>query len=283
MFLYQYFKNKELIKIPAKYFLAIEAAIKASAVIMDFYQNGYKAEYKNDGSPVTEADIASSQVIVEILKETGFPVMDEESKKADYSVRSSWEYYWCVDPLDGTKEFIKQNGEFVVNIALIKNFETVFGIIASPVKKDLILGGKEYGGFYSTFEEALHPKKWMRLIPGSKPNKPLVMISSRSHFSGISLDFVNILKDHFGEVRYVRRGSAMKFFNLVFRQADVYPRFAPTMEWDIAAGQAILEGIGGEVVEYETGLPLTYNKKNLENPHFVAKTKPFIAKNIRLR
>lgn len=270
-------------KFPENYLTALKAAIAASSVIMEIYQQGFKPTYKNDGSPVTEADLASSKKIIEILKQTGFPVLDEESIKADYEVRKSWEYYWCVDPLDGTKEFIKQNGEFVVNIALIYQHEAIFGVIASPVKKDLLLGGGSFGSYYTTFEDAESPKKWMKLIPATRTNSPLVMISSRSHFSGISLDFVNMLKDHFKDVRSVRRGSAMKFYNLAFRQADVYPRFAPTMEWDIAAGQAILEGIGGEILNYNTNQPLRYNKENLVNPDFVAKTKAFKDSNIRFK
>lgn len=263
---------------PSKYFIAIEAAVEASALIMKFYNDGFNAEIKPDGSPVTEADLASSKLILQRLQETNLPIMDEESKAANYELRKNWDQYWCVDPLDGTTEYIKRNGEFAVNIALIENQKPVFGVIASPVNREIIFGGGEFGSFYCSFEDFQKENKWRKLSPSGETNFPLVMISSRSHFSGISLDFVNELKAVFGEVNFITKGSALKFFDLALNRADVYPRFAPTMEWDIAAGQAILEALGGKVVHAQTGNPLVYNKKNLLNPHFVAASRPYILK-----
>lgn len=262
---------------PPKYLIAIQAAIEASAVIMDFYNNGFQSHFKTDGSPVTEADVASSRQISLRLKETGIPIMDEEIISEAYEIRKNWKSFWCVDPLDGTKEYIRRNGEFAVNIALIENEAAVFGVIASPVKKELIFGGKTVGAFYSTFDDFANEKWWRKLEKSEVVNQPLVMISSRSHHHGISLDYINQLKQDFGEVAFLQKGSSLKFFDLALGNADVYPRFAPTMEWDIAAGQAILEALDGCVIHAETQKPLRYNKENLLNPFFIAKTYPFLS------
>lgn len=259
-----------------KHRIAVEAAIDASSVIMEFYSRGYQAQVKPDGSPVTEADLASSKVINERLDQTGIPVMDEETAHKSYAERLQWSAFWCVDPLDGTKEYIKRNGEFAVNIALIEGQNAVFGVIASPVRQEIIFGGKETGVFYCTFGQFEDPAFWQKISP-SKLNDPLVMISSRSHHHGISLDFVNSLQRAFGEVAFLQKGSALKFFDLALGKADVYPRFAPTMEWDVAAGQAILEALGGSITNPETGKPLRYNKENLLNPHFIAETSSFLS------
>ena len=261
---------------PHQYLVAVQAAVEASAVIMDFYNQGYASQLKPDGSPVTEADVASSKLINERLLATGIPVLDEEIVNESYLERQKWKSFWCVDPLDGTKEYIKRNGEFAVNIALVENQDAVFGVIASPVKQEIIFGGKSVGAFYCTFDQFPDPGLWTKLEPSEKINDPLVMVSSRSHHYGISLDYINNLKKNFGEVAFLQKGSSLKFFDLVLGKADVYPRFAPTMEWDIASGQAILEALNGQVIHTETGKPLKYNKENLLNPHFIAETSSFL-------
>jgi 3'(2'), 5'-bisphosphate nucleotidase len=264
------------LNIPDNYTIAIDAAIQASGIILDIYNEGFDVVMKIDGSPVTKADLASSKCILEILSKTAIPVMDEESDQVEYDVRKDWKSFWCVDPLDGTKEYVKRNGEFAVNIAYIENGVAVFGIITSPVKQDLIFGGSEMGAFYSTFENSQHPNLWVKLEASEKINDPLVLISSRSHYSGISLDFVNTLKVKHGEITFLQKGSALKFFDIAFNRADIYPRFAPTMEWDIAAGHAIITALGGEILNANTGEPLLYNKEDLTNPHFVVRTKSLI-------
>lgn len=260
-----------------KHRIAVEAAIDASGVIMEFYRQGYESQVKPDGSPVTEADLASSEVINRHLAKTGIPVMDEEIVNKSYSERLQWKAFWCVDPLDGTKEYIRRNGEFAVNIALIEGQDAVFGVIASPVKEEVIFGGKETGVFYCTFGQFEDPAYWQQVKPAAI-NNPLVMISSRSHHHGISLEFVNRLQREFGEVAFLQKGSALKFFDLALGKADVYPRFAPTMEWDVAAGQAIIEALGGSITNPATGKALRYNKENLLNPHFIAETSSFLSK-----
>ncbi|MCE2742080.1 MAG: 3'(2'),5'-bisphosphate nucleotidase CysQ [Fluviicola sp.] len=255
---------------------AISASIEASEVIMNFYSNGFNSQYKSDGSPVTEADFASSKVILKYLEETNIPVLGEESEHQHFDIRKNWTLNWCVDPLDGTKEYIKRNGEFAVNIALIENEIAIFGVIAWPVERKVLFGGKEIGAFIVSFDEIHQSEKWIKLVAQDSINSPIVMATSRTPHSGASAEFIESLKKEYSEIDFLKKGSALKFFDLATGSADIYPRFAPTMEWDIAAGQAILEAVGGTVCSVETGKPLTYNKENLFNPFFVAKTKALL-------
>ena len=253
------------------------AAIKASKAIMAIYEENFESQDKADGSPVTAADLAASAYIEEILTPLGIPITGEESDKAPFEQRQYWQQCWCIDPLDGTKEFIKRNGEFAVNIALIENGEPIFGLIASPVQEQVLLGSKETGVFIFDFQDWQAQEKWIKITPPLKTNYPLVMACSRSHHSGPVLQIIHQLQNEGQSMEFIKKGSALKFFDLAKGSADIYPRFAPTMEWDIAAGQAILEALGGEVVHAETGEPLTYNKANLVNPYFVARTKALLA------
>jgi 3'(2'), 5'-bisphosphate nucleotidase len=258
------------------YQTALAAAEKAAVKIMEIYEGDFHPEFKFDGSPVTAADLASSDIITMILSETGIPVTSEESEHADFSIRQHWEQSWCVDPLDGTKEFVKRNGEFCINIALLKNQLPVFGLIASPVNNQVLFGGKGLGVYQCELSEWKNSKNWTVINAKSEVNQPLIITSSRSHHSGPVLDYINELKSTNIEIQFLTMGSALKFFPLADGSADTYPRFAPTMEWDIAAGQAILEELGGNVLHAETGKPLIYNKENLTNPFFIASTKAFI-------
>lgn len=250
------------------------ASVDASRVIMRYYEDGFRPKYKADGSPVTEADFASSNVISEHLLLTNIPILGEETEQADFEIRKNWKQNWCVDPLDGTKEYIKRNGEFAVNIALIENNIAIFGVIAWPAAKKVIFGGKETGVFVADFDSIESSENWLKLETKETSNIPLVMATSRSPHSGASAAFIEELKMDHPEIHFLKKGSALKFFDLAYGTADIYPRFAPTMEWDIAAGQAIIEALGGSVCSVESGEPLRYNKENLLNPHFVAKTKP---------
>jgi 3'(2'), 5'-bisphosphate nucleotidase len=261
--------------LPKAYQIAIEAAIAASKAIMEIYQQDFSFLDKTDGSPVTKADLAASHIIEQYLSPLGIPITGEESEKAPYEVRETWTQSWCIDPLDGTKEFIKRNDEFAVNMALIEMGKAIFGLIASPVQEEILIGSKESGAFIFKFTDAKYPENWEKLAFPHQVNQPLVMACSRSHHSGPVLQIINTLKAEGHELAYIKKGSALKFFDLASGRADIYPRFAPTMEWDIAAGQAILEALGGEVVHAETGEPLYYNKANLVNPYFVARTKAF--------
>jgi 3'(2'), 5'-bisphosphate nucleotidase len=258
------------------YRTALHAASLAAVKIMEVYEGEFNPEFKTDGSPVTIADLASSDIINAVLSETGIPVTSEESEHEDYSIRRNWKQSWCVDPLDGTKEFVKRNGEFCINIALLEDQSPVFGLIASPVTDEVIFGGKNIGVFKCILSDWENTENWETISEKNTVNDPLVVASSRSHHSGPVLQYVNELKALSPEIHFLKMGSALKFFSLADGSADTYPRFAPTMEWDIAAGQAILEALGGSVVHAETGKPLIYNKDNLKNPYFIASTKSFL-------
>lgn len=262
--------NKSILEISKE---PISAAIAASKAIMEIYARDFKKIEKDDGSPLTAADLESSKIIRQHLTKTNIPITGEEVLKAPYSERKNWNLSWCIDPLDGTKEFIKKNGEFVINIALIEHQKAIFGLIASPVKEEVIIGGPSYGAYHFKYPDAFNSEKWTNLPELNSINKPIQLISSRSHYSGDLLSLVDFVEENYGKVSSKQMGSALKFFDLVTGKSDIYPRFAPTMEWDIAAGQAIYEAVGGEVLQRGNGLPLIYNKENLKNPFFVASKK----------
>jgi 3'(2'), 5'-bisphosphate nucleotidase len=259
--------------------LALQGAVAASEAIMTIYQQDYSADFKADGSPVTSADLASNEVLHHFLEQTGIPLITEESVHAPFDQRENWEYVWCVDPLDGTKEFVKKNDEFAVCIALIHQQRPILGIIASPVENVIMVGGKSVPPAKIHFDDILSTANWQYLEPKNSVNSPLVIAGSRSHHSGTELKFNTEMREQFGEVTFMKKGSALKFFDLALGNADVYARFAPTMEWDIAAGQAIIESLGGTVCHAENGQPLYYNKANLLNPYFIVKTQAVIAQN----
>lgn len=248
----------------------LEALYHASDEIMNVYQSDFVSERKEDHTPVTKADKISSEIICNFLKNTNIPIVSEEEKKPDYEVRSRHEYIWLVDPLDGTKEFIRKNGEFSINIALVKNGQPVFGLIASPVSKEILLGGQETG-VYKLPYGSKHFFDTQFRITRLAEKKSRGLIFSRSHFTPEVSQFISKLEERFGPLHLIKKGSALKFFDLVTGHADFYPRTAPTMEWDIAAGDAIYRGVGGEVLNFTTFEPLRYNKPNLVNPHFIAK------------
>jgi 3'(2'), 5'-bisphosphate nucleotidase len=260
-------------ELESTYQIALGAAVEAAKKIMAIYGTPFEKETKSDGSPVTQADLDSSRIIHSHLIKTNIPVIGEELDKAAYSERKDWKKCWLVDPLDGTKEFIKKNGEFVINIALIENQQPIFGLIASPVNERILFGGKAINAVYSIhFNEVHNSKSWNKMPHLGIHNFPPIIISSRSHFSGDIIKVIRLLEEEYGGYANKTMGSAMKFFNLCEGKADVYPRLAPTMEWDIAAGQALFEFLGGEIIDFNTKKPLHYNKSDLYNPYFIAYT-----------
>lgn len=261
---------------PTYYMTALKAAVKASEAILEIYQSEVVAVQKEDGSPVTVADITSSKIIKEILDTTGIPLLGEEQEIASYEERQLWTENWCVDPLDGTRMFLRRNDEFAVNIAHIVQGKSVFGIIADPVQKRILFGGPETGVFVVAFENIEDRENWKTVTSRDRLNNPVTVICSRSYTHGSGFKYMQQLEKHFGELNYIYKGSALKFFDLTEGRAEVYPRFAPTMEWDIAAGQAILEALGGTVVTVKDNRPLRYNKEELFNPRFIAKTKALL-------
>jgi len=258
---------------------AIYAALHAGWEILSIYNNeDFNVEYKDDNSPLTIADKAAHKIISEELIKTGIPILSEEGKHQTYTERKNWNYFWLVDPLDGTKEFIKRNGEFTVNIALIHEQKTVLGVIYSPVLKTLyfnFLNGEAYTvkSIDSSFKEKniiqeIHTRK--EKIPQTF-NRKYRVVASRSHLSDETKKFIEKLETEHKEIEIVSMGSSLKLCLIATGEADVYPRFAPTMEWDTAAGHAILKAAGGNVIIHETNKEVIYNKENLLNPWFIAK------------
>jgi 3'(2'), 5'-bisphosphate nucleotidase len=253
--------------------LLIEASLKAGAEIMKVYARDFEVETKDDSSPLTEADKNSHLAIMSYLEQTGIPILSEEGKRMDFSERKSWNQFWLVDPLDGTKEFVKKNGEFTVNIALVENGLPIYGIIYAPVLKKLYVGkvgteawiaeGVEVDSNIDTILE----KKIS--IPKTKPSQPYIVVASRSHFSPETQAFVDELKKTKGEIDFTSMGSSLKICLVAEGVADIYPRLGPTMEWDTGAGHAIAKAAGKMVTDHTTGEEMRYNKENLLNNWFI--------------
>jgi len=248
--------------------LATEVGIiarAAGAAILEIYadESNFGIEQKADNSPLTRADQAANAVIMAGLTKLDFqaPIVSEENKEVPYSVRKDFDYFWLVDPLDGTKEFIKRNGEFTVNIALVKEGSVVFGVVYVPVSAEMIWTAKGHGAFETT------PSGEERNSAASFTIKDdgLKVVASRSHLNEGTKAFVDALQ----APELVSKGSSLKLLLVASGAAHLYPRLAPTMEWDTAAAQIIVEEAGGKVVQAETGEPVVYNKENLLNPHFI--------------
>ncbi len=255
--------------------IAIQAALEGGAEIMKIYQNDFDVEYKEDNSPLTLADQKCNDVINSYLVDTEYPIISEENKQNTYDERKQWETCWIVDPLDGTKEFVKRNGEFTVNIALVKNGKPLLGIIYVPDTKILyyadVQKGETYKCVLNSHDENLEQlaSKAKLIQPNNGSKTKIKVVGSRSHMSMETEEFVKSLKKNYDNVEIVSKGSSLKFCLVAEGNADVYPRFAPTMEWDTAAGQAICEAVGLKVISKETNEPLLYNKENLLNPWFL--------------
>jgi 3'(2'), 5'-bisphosphate nucleotidase len=276
----------------------LETAQRAGEEILKVYHGTVSVTLKDDRSPLTEADRASHEVITRDLAAMAFsaasdkpsaylPVLSEEGRNIPYAERGSWEYFWLVDPLDGTKEFIKKNGEFTVNIALIHRTRPVLGVIYIPVTGAYYFAAQGFGTYIlldgSVLKESARSAedrlnvvmRHSRKLPltASVVDQPesgkLVIAGSRSHATPELENFVNSMKKTYGEVDFVPAGSSLKFCLVAEGRADVYPRLGPTMEWDTAAGQIIVEEAGGSVLRTDAPTPLRYNKEDLLNPWFV--------------
>lgn len=259
---------------------AIKASVEAGKEILDVYSQPIAVETKEDKSPLTMADKRSHHKIVEYLQPTGLPILSEEGKHMDYEVRSKWNRFWLVDPLDGTKEFIKRNGEFTVNIALIEQGKPVMGVIYVPVLKQLYFASEATGSYKCENTSELDvlfekPDFLDELITKSrmlnKTNQPVkfTAVASRSHNTPETETLIEELRKKHGEVELISKGSSLKLCLVAEGSANIYPRLAPTMEWDTAAGQAIAEIAGCTVIDYHQKTPMVYNKKDLLNPWFV--------------
>ncbi|MEJ7646772.1 MAG: 3'(2'),5'-bisphosphate nucleotidase CysQ [Chryseolinea sp.] len=243
--------------------LAINAAEKAAIAILDVYNSGdFDAEAKSDNSPLTRADKNAHEIIVKILSESNLPVLSEEGRDIPYAERKQWEYFWMVDPLDGTKEFIKRNDEFTVNIALICNNSPVLGVVGVPVTGDL---------YYATLGNGAYLRRGgaERKLPYrpsiNMQQAGLRVVASRSHMNQATGSFIHALN----HAVLVSAGSSLKFTLLAEGKADLYPRFGPTMEWDTAAAHILVIETGMQITLADTNFPLRYNKENLLNPDFL--------------
>ncbi|NND94730.1 MAG: 3'(2'),5'-bisphosphate nucleotidase CysQ [Flavobacteriales bacterium] len=254
---------------------AIQASLDGGREILKVYSSEIAVEMKDDRSPLTLADKNAHLAIMEHLEKTGLPVLSEEGKEIAYEERTQWERFWMVDPLDGTKEFIKRNGEFTVNIALIEKGVPIAGVIYVPVRKELYVGMKNKGSYKVDNVEA-HDNLTLSdcmskgdSLPKAQNDRPFMVVGSRSHMSPETEEYINELKKKHGEVEIVSMGSSLKICLVAEGVADAYPRYAPTMEWDTAAGHGIALGAGCEVLDHSTGEAMQYNKENLLNNWFL--------------
>lgn len=262
---------------------AVRAAIAAGEAIMQVYEDpgtDWEVERKADNSPLTLADRRSHEVIMRHLAATPWPVLSEEGAHAPYAEREAWPVLWIVDPLDGTKEFLKRNGEFTVNIALVENGRPVAGVIYVPVSRTLYVGNTAGGpgavkvervpeGTYALADMA---ERAVPVQPAvAQEGGRCVVVASRSHLSAETEAFVDSLRGRYAGVELRSAGSSLKICLVAEGAAHVYPRFAPTMEWDTAAGHAIACAAGCEVVDAATERPLAYNKPDLHNPWFIVR------------
>ncbi len=242
-------------------------ARQAGEAILNIYHHSdfsQTVEWKADSSPLTMADKAAHEVIANALKISypDIPILSEEGKQISYDIRKNWQRFWLIDPLDGTKEFIKKNGEFTVNIALIENGKPTVGVVFVPVKNWLFFAEEGKGAF------KINEKGETKTLQGCKESlekRPIHIVSSRSHLSEETANFMA----QFPHAECVSMGSSLKFMLIAEGEADIYPRFAPTMEWDTAAAHIIVTASGAKITNYPAGEPLVYNKENLLNPHFL--------------
>ncbi len=253
---------------------AIEAALDAGKEIMQIYESDdFGVSFKDDDSPLTKADTAANKIICDILSRTSYPILSEEGQHLPYNERKHWETLWIVDPIDGTKEFIKKNGEFTVNIALVQNRLPVLGVIFIPAKSELYYATSTNGAFkavgvdsnVSVAEIFVSAVK----LPITEQPDSFTIVASRSHLSEEVERFIAQKEKEHEVVRIVSKGSSLKFCLLAEGSADCYPRFGPTMEWDTAAGQAICNAVGFQVIDQSTKENMKYNRENLLNGSFV--------------
>lgn len=263
---------------------AIKAALAAGRKILEVYESDdFDVEIKKDDSPLTRADLVSQETISRILEDEypDIPILGEEGREIPFAERQPWSTFWLVDPLDGTKEFVKKNGEFTVNIALVKDAHPILGVLYVPVKDIIYFAAEAIGSFKAEgaagktpdgegagigalLESAVKlPCEDGRKIP------PVRIVASRSHFTPETERYVDDVRSAHGSVDLVNAGSSLKICLVAEGAADVYPRFGPTMEWDVGAGQVIAEQAGCTVKHAETGERLGYNKENLLNPYFI--------------
>ena len=254
--------NEELLKIS-------NISVEAGRIILDYYNKNLNITFKADESPLTQADLASNKLITDTIKKItpNIPILSEE-EFIEWDVRKEWKKYWLIDPLDGTKEFIKKNGEFTVNIALIENNRPTLGVIYAPVSNELYFAKKNFGSYKILTSKQLNTLDNAKKISIkiNKTNK-VKIIGSRSHSNPILQKWVS---KNFNDFQILQKGSSLKFCLIAEGFADIYPRFGPTSEWDIAAGHIILEEAGGKLKSIDNKEILYNEKEDILNPNFFA-------------
>ncbi len=239
---------------------------------MHIYDNeNFETKAKADDSPLTKADLASHKIIMSHLKDTQIPILSEEGKHLPYEVRKNWKKLWIVDPIDGTKEFIKKNGEFTVNIALVEAQVPVLGVIYVPALKQLYFAAREIGSYKidaAPGDAVAGLLEKAAKLPTTN-SEHFTVVASKSHLSPETEEYIKTLQKEHGHVNTISKGSSLKLCMVAEGRADCYPRFAPTMEWDTAAGQAICMYAGKTVIDYKTKEPMRYNREQLLNNWFL--------------
>ena len=248
-------------------------AFDAGEAILEIYKEDFTIYSKEDHTPLTQADLNANKIICDGLQKhyPNIPILSEENDTIPYEVRKNWRYYWCIDPLVGTKEFIKKNGEFTVNIALIDTNTPVLGIIYAPKLNTIYYGIKDQGAFKEILQtqNLVAHKEKLPLKVNANPTKNLAVAISKSHLSSQTQDFIDNIALHTKHITLITKGSSLKFCMIAEGEVDLYPRMSPTMEWDTAAGDAIVRASGKKVKQFKTKEPLLYNKEDLENPWFI--------------
>ena len=256
--------------------VALGACLEAGRAILDIYsREDVGVEFKDDKSPLTQADRAAHEILMRHLEATGIPVLSEEGKHLPFETRQNWEALWIVDPVDGTKEFIKRNGEFTVNVALVRHGEVECGVVLAPVLGHAYVGHVGEGAWRleasmsenESAEDAWRTRKDLPL-DGSE-DRPFTIVASRSHMSPETEAYVEEARAEHGRIELISKGSSLKLCMVAEGAADAYPRFAPTMEWDTAAGQAVCEAAGCQVIDQRTGATMRYNREDLLNAWFL--------------
>lgn len=278
--------------------LALTASLEAGRKLLEIYRSDYDVSTKADASPVTAGDAAAQEAIVHVLQNdaSAIPILSEEQAEIDYETRRAWPRLWMVDPLDGTKEFLKENGEFTTNVALVENGVPVLGVVYAPAVGTIYWGYRGVGAFRATVhaeasdgDAPIRLREHGRLLPlmaasagvdahgdtgtggTASAGRPFTVAASRSHLNRPTERYINWLARSHGTPAWITAGSAVKLCLVAEGSADVYPRLGTTMEWDTAAGDAVVRAAGAEVVAYASGEPLQYNKPDLHNPWFIVR------------
>ncbi len=252
----------------------IQVAIDAGRAIYEVYtgDSDFEVKKKSDESPLTIADKLGHDIIVKGLKSFDLPILSEEGDNIVWETRKTWKRFWLVDPLDGTKEFINRNGEFTVNIALIEDGVPVMGVVYLPVTKELYFASSEKGAFKKLISEIgdeLNPMDEAERLP-NKVTEKFTIIASKSHLSPETEEIIDQCIMRYKEVDIISCGSSKKLCLLAEGRVNLYPRIAPTMEWDTAAAHAVVTAAGREIIDFDSKKELRYNKENLLNPYFMA-------------